>query len=90
MARDYLGAVWNRGDCRGAAGSVLGTLGYGDVVEIGDVYTLGDGAVARIGDGTIIRDVNVLGIGDVQLGDYVVGEMVGRYIASIPCRVLMA
>ena len=82
MDRAYMEAVlsvlgcWRRVDCPGASGFMLGTLGDGAVVEIGDVTILGYGAVVEIGD--------------YPLGGDVVGDLVGRYFASIYCRVLMA
>ena len=88
--RAYMGALWNRVNCRGAAGSVLGTLGDGIVVGIGDGSTLGDGAVVGIGDDTTLVYGVVAGIGNAPLGGDVVGALVGRDAASIPCRVLMA
>ena len=51
VARAYLGALWNHGDRRGDNGCVIGTLGDGAVVEIGDGFTLGSGAVVGIGGG---------------------------------------
>ena len=82
VAREYLGAVlsviecWRRRDLHGTTGSVLGTLR--------------DGAMVGIGDGTTLRDGAVVGIGEAPLGGYLVGAMLGRDVASISCRVLMA
>ena len=89
MARVYLGAFWNRGDRRGAAGFVLGTLGYCAVVGIGDGSILGSGVVMEIGGGPTLGDGAMVGIGDGPLGVDVVGDLVSSDIASIPCRILM-
>ena len=90
MARAYLEAVWNCGDRHVAAGSMLGTLVYGAVVGIGFGSTLGDGAVVGVVDGTTLGYGAVVGIGDGLIGGDVVGVLLGKYDASIPCRFLMA
>ena len=90
VARAYLGAVWNSGDCCGSNGSMLGTLRDGAVVDIGVESTLGYGAVVGICDGITLVDGEVVGIGDAPLGGDLVGVPVGRDVAIIPCRVLMA
>ena len=71
-ARAYLGEIQNIRDCCGAAGSVLGTLVYGNVVGIGVGSTLRDGAVVWIGDGTTLGDGAVVGIGNSPLSGDVV------------------
>ena len=75
MARAYLGAFCNHGYRFGVAEYVLGTLGYGAVVEIGDGSTLGSGLVVGIGGGPTLRNG--------------FEELVGSNNASISCRVLM-
>ena len=90
VARAYLGVFWNCGDCRGTDGFVIGTLGDGAVVGICVGSTLGDCAVLEIGDGTTLGDGAVVGICDVPIGGNAVGALVGRDVASIPCRVFMA
>ena len=90
IARAYLGAFWSRGECGGASGSVIGTLRYGAMVGIGDGSTLKDVSVVGIGDGTTLDDGAVVGIGYYPLGGDVFRALVGRYVASIPCRVFMA
>ena len=69
---------------------MIGTLRDGAVLGIDDGSTLGDITVVGIGDGTTLRYGAVVDIGDGPLGDNVVRALVGRDIASIPCRVLMA
>ena len=71
----YVLGYWRRGDRRGAAGCVIGTLGDSAVVEIGDGPALRYGAVVRIGD--------------APLGGNVVGALVVRYAANIPFMVLI-
>ena len=65
-------------------------LGDVAVVGIGDGPNLRDGSAAMIFDGTPLRYGTVAGIGDGPFGGNVVGATVGRDVASIPCRVLMA
>ena len=90
MARAYMGAFWNRKDCRGADGSVIDTLRYGAVVGIVDGSTLRYIAVVEIGDGTTLRNGAMVVIGNSpHVGD-LVWELLGRDVASITCRVLMA
>ena len=76
VSRAYPGAFWNCGDLCAADGSVLDTLR--------------DCAVVGLGDGPTLRDGAVVGVGDAPLGGNVVGALVGRDVASIPCRFLMA
>ena len=53
------------------------------------IDTIGDGLVTRIGDDTLCGGA-VMGPGNGPLGcDDIVGDVSGRYIASIFCRVLM-
>ena len=66
------GAFWNRGDLHGASGFVLGTLGDGSVVVIGDSSTLRAGSVVGIGGGPTLGDM--------------VGDLVGSNDAIISCR----
>ena len=56
VARAYLGELLNCGDCRGAADSVLGYLGDGDVVGKCDGSILRAGAVVEIGGGPTFGD----------------------------------
>ena len=71
----YVLGCRRRRNFRGAAISVIVTLIYGAVVGIGGGTTLVDGTVVRISDFSLVGDV--------------VGELVGRYVANISCRVFM-
>ena len=82
--RVYLGSFCNRGGCRGAVGSVFGTLVDGIVVGVGSGFTPGDGAVVEMVDGTTLGDGAVVVIGYGPLGGDVVRAPGGRDVASIP------
>ena len=69
------GAFWNRGDCRGAPGSVIDTIR--------------DGAIGEIGNGFNLGAVTVVGIGSGPTHEDGVVALVGIDVTSIYCRVFM-